>query len=265
MDGIDRVWNLRIIATLVATLLVVAALAFVVVPVVGAQQTGLDAFTAICRAIGITVGSSKLAAPTAAGPEASRVAWTTAEFTALSRADKSAGANLAQASCTACHAADGSSADPAFPRMAGQSAFAIYKQLQDFKSGARRNDVMSQMVQPLDTKQMADLAAYYASLRRNDLDPAHPSFAGAEIEMLALYGDPSRALPPCAACHGTAAGGPLETPTLFGQSPTYLSAQLQAFADDSRRNDVFQRMRAIVAKLTPREMVLFGAYYTTPH
>jgi cytochrome c553 len=124
---------------------------------------------------------------------------------------------------------------------------------------------MSQMVQPLDAKAMANLAAYYASLRRSDLDPAHPSYAGPEIEALALLGDAGRALPPCAACHSTTAGGPLETPDLTGQSAAYIGAQLQAFADGSRRNDVFQRMRSIAAKLTPREMVLLGAYYTTPH
>ena len=264
MDRTDRAWRLSIIATLVGTLLVIGALAFVVVPVVGAQNTGLDAFTAICRAIGIPLGTPTPGLRAAAQPSESKVAWTASEFAMVARADKASGEKLAQGTCIACHAADGSSADPLFPRMAGQSAYAIYKQLQDFKSGARRNDVMSQMVQPLDTKQMADLAAYYASLRRSDLDAAHPSYAGPDIEALALDGDAGRALPPCAACH-TAAGGPLETPGLTGQSAAYIAAQLHAFADGSRGNDVFQRMRAIAAKLTPREMALLGAYYTTPH
>ena len=80
-----------------------------------------------------------------------------------------------------------------------------------------------------------------------------------------MRGDPSRTLPPCAACHAAGAGGPLETPGLTGQSPVYVESQLQAFAKGERHNDAFMRMRAIAAKLTPREMILLGAYYTTPH
>jgi cytochrome c553 len=265
MDAIDRAWRLWIIAILVGMILTIGVLAFIVVPVVGAENAGLDAFTAICRAIGINIGKTTPTTRAISQAPATNVAWTAAEFGALSRADKTAGEALAQATCVACHAADGSSADPTIPRMAGQSAFAIYKELQDFKSGARSNDTMSQFVQPLDTKQMADVAAYYAGLRRTDLDPAHPSFAGSEIEGLAIAGDSRRALSPCAACHAPAAGGPTETPSLTGQSPAYVAAQLQAFADGSRHNDVFQRMRAIAAKLTPREMSLLGAYYATPH
>jgi len=263
MDRIDRAWRLWIIGILAGMLLSIGALGLIVVPIVQGESLGLDAYTSICRAFGINLGSAAPSVP-ATAPE-SRVAWTGPEFAALSRGDKAAGAELAQASCVACHAADGSSADPAIPRMAGQSAFAIYKELQDFKSGARTNDTMTPMVRSLEPRQMADVAAYYAALRRTDLDAAHPSFAGAEVEALALRGDSGRALPPCAACHAAGSGGPIETPSLAGQSAAYVTAQLQAFAAGARRNDVYERMRSIAAKLTPREIALLSAYYTTPH
>ncbi len=263
MQKLDRAWNIWVAAILAGLFVMSFALAFVVVPVVHGRYAGLDAFTAICRAIGINIGAPAPPAPAALAP--TTVAWTAPQFAALDKADKSAGAEIAQATCIACHAADGSSPDPAIPHMAGQFAFAVFKELQDFKSGARASDIMAPLAKSLDDKQMADVAAYYAGLARRDLDAAHPSFAGPEIEILALRGDPARALPPCAACHAASSGGPIETPNLTGQSPEYVAAQLQAFANGGRHNDIFERMRTIAAKLTPHEMTLLGDYYTTPH
>lgn len=262
MNALDRTWNRRIGAAVVGGLLVIGGLALGI-PVIEGRSEGLDAFAAICRAIGIGQTSPAEAARSVA--PATRVAWTAPAFAALARADKAAGESLAQAVCVACHTAEGPSLDPTVPAMAGQSAFAIYKELLDFQSGARVNDIMAPIAQPLNEKQMADVAAYYAALSRHDLDPAHPSFAGEEIEALALNGNSVRALPPCAACHMNGAGGPIETPSLTGLSAAYVTAELQAFANGSRRNDAFERMRAIAAKLTPREMTMLGAYYTTPH
>jgi cytochrome c553 len=264
MDTLDRAWRLRVAATIVVFLVIIAALGFVVIPMIEARQAGLDPFTAICRAFGIgTPGAAP--AMTAPAEHETRVAWTAPTFAALAAADTAAGATTARATCVACHAADGSSPDPTVPHMAGQSAFAIFKELQDYKGGARVNEIMSVIAESLGDRQMVDVAAYYASLKPAGLDASHPSFAGSEIEEIVLRGDPSRALPPCAACHAAAAGGPLETPGLTGQSPAYVESQLQAFAKGERHNDVFMRMRAITAKLTTREMALLAAYYTTPH
>ena len=66
--------------------------------------------------------------------------------------------------CNNCHGANGISADAAFPNLAGQSAAAIYKQLEDFKSGKRNPAVMGVYVSPLSEQDMLDLAAHYASL-----------------------------------------------------------------------------------------------------
>ena len=263
-DTLDRTWRLRVGAMVVVFLAVMSAMGFVVVPVIEGRRAGLDPFTAICRAFGIGAPAAVPLVTAPARPE-TRVAWTAPTLAALAAADKAAGAAEAQASCVACHAADGSSPDPTVPHMAGQSAFAIFKELQDYKHGARVSDVMSPIALSLDDKQMADVAAHYASLKPSGLDASHPSFAGPEIEAIALRGDPSRTLAPCAACHAAGAGGPLETPGLTGQSTVYIESQLQAFAKGERYNDAFMRMRSIAAKLTPREMALLGAYYTTPH
>jgi cytochrome c553 len=266
MDALDRAWRRWISLILVAMIVTTAVLGFVVLPVLQGRDQGLDAFTAICRAIGINLAARQAAAPVnPAVQPVSQVSWNPKTFGALLHGDKTSGAKIAEGKCVACHAADGSSADPSIPGLAGQSAFAIYKQLRDYKSDARANDMMSPVAQNLDDAQMADVAAYYSRLVRSDLDPLHPSFEGPEIEALVEQGDSARGVPPCSACHGAMAGGPIETPTLTGQSPQYVTATLKAFAEGQRRNDIYQRMRGIAAKLTPQEMALLGAYYTTPH
>ena len=72
-----------------------------------------------------------------------------------------------------------------------------------------------------------------ARLFRGAIDPdrSSPFYVGPDIENVITNGDFARGLPPCSACHGTRAGGPIETPTLTGQYAQYLEAQLTAFAD----------------------------------
>jgi cytochrome c553 len=67
------------------------------------------------------------------------------------------------ASCAACHGANGMSANPLWPNLAGQHAAYLVKQLEAFKSGARKDPVMSPMAAPLSKQDMENLAAYFAS------------------------------------------------------------------------------------------------------
>jgi cytochrome c553 len=68
--------------------------------------------------------------------------------------------------CAACHGPDGNSpAGPDFPRLAGQHYDYLLKALRDYKSGARKNPIMGSQVLNLNAQDMADLAAYYSSLR----------------------------------------------------------------------------------------------------
>ncbi|HXQ49961.1 MAG TPA: c-type cytochrome [Stellaceae bacterium] len=265
MEALDRAWRLWVGIILAGMVVTACVLGFVVVPLVQGGGPGFDAFTAICRAIGINLAPRE--APRAAAPAqpASGVAWNSKTFGALAHGDKAAGAKFAQDTCIACHAPDGPPPDPSIPRLAGQSSFAIYKQLQDFKSSTRINEIMSGLAKAMTDTQIADVAAYYSSLARLDLDARHPAFAGPEIEALVERGDATRGVPPCASCHAATSGGPIETPTLTGQSPQYVAAALKDFAEGQRRNDIYGRMRGIAAKLTPAEMTLLGDYYTTPH
>ena len=67
--------------------------------------------------------------------------------------------------CSACHGAAGISAVPTYPNLAGQKVAYLVKQLKDFKSGTRNDPTMKGMVASLSDADMADLAAYYASLK----------------------------------------------------------------------------------------------------
>jgi cytochrome c553 len=117
------------------------------------------------------------------------------------------------------------------------------------------------MVNDLDDKAIADVAAYYSHLVRGSVDPQRAPFVDEEIQNLVMNGDATRSLPPCVACHGERAGGPIEIPTLTHQFPEYLQAQLKAFATGARHNDIYHRMRSVASRLTDREMMMLGLYY----
>ncbi|MGB0936682.1 MAG: c-type cytochrome [Colwellia sp.] len=84
--------------------------------------------------------------------------------TAYAAGDAEAG-KAKVAMCTACHGAAGVSAIPTYPNLAGQKEAYLLKQLKDFKSGARKDPVMAGMAAPLSETDMANIAAYYATLK----------------------------------------------------------------------------------------------------
>src|SRR5882672_12219905 len=82
---------------------------------------------------------------------------------AFAAGDAASGQQKSQA-CVACHGADGNAPTmPDFPRLAGQHHDYLLKALRDYKSGARKNPIMSGQVSGLSTQDMADLAAYFAN------------------------------------------------------------------------------------------------------
>jgi len=67
--------------------------------------------------------------------------------------------------CAACHGANGVSAVPMYPNLAGQKEAYLVKQLKAFKAGTRKDPVMGPMAAPLSDDDMANLAAYFSSLK----------------------------------------------------------------------------------------------------
>lgn len=67
--------------------------------------------------------------------------------------------------CVACHGAKGISSSPIWPNLAGQKTKYLIKQLKDFKSGKRKDPVMSPLAKPLSDQDIENLATYYNSLK----------------------------------------------------------------------------------------------------
>ena len=80
-----------------------------------------------------------------------------------SAADLAAGAAKAKEVCSACHGADGNSADASFPRLAGQYPDYLAKALRDYKSGERNNAIMKGFAATLSKKDMENVAAYFSA------------------------------------------------------------------------------------------------------
>ncbi|EGU32341.1 c-type cytochrome [Vibrio scophthalmi] len=169
--------------------------------------------------------------------------------------------------CVACHGADGNSLLGMYPSLAGQHEKYLEKQLKDLKLGmtsggkqGRFDPVMSGMALPLNEQDMADLAAYYASLPL-----AHsttPENVVAQGKILYTAGDAERGLTACIACHGPRGNGTELSgfPKISGQQPDYIKAQLMKFRDGTRENDMNAMMRDIAQKLTDEDIDTLSNY-----
>lgn len=66
--------------------------------------------------------------------------------------------------CQTCHGLDGKAKIPEAPNLAGQSEVYLVKALNDYRSGARKNDMMSLVAPTLKDSDVEDLAAYYSAV-----------------------------------------------------------------------------------------------------
>lgn len=171
----------------------------------------------------------------------------------------------AETICVACHGADGNSAIPANPKIAGQIPEYLYKQLKGFKSWdgaapARENAIMGAMVAGLEEPDMRGLAAYFAAqtLQPESAKNADTAKQGQDIWRAGIA---AKGVPACAACHGPAGAGlPAQFPRLGGQFAEYNETQLKAFRDGTRKNDPNQMMQTIALKMTDAEIKAVSDY-----
>lgn len=259
----ERKWRL-VPAVAIAVLVAVGALfAFLIVPAGQKENAGLDLWSAICRAAGITPGSPAYRQPvsTAAALPVSQVSWTPRALQILRQGRTQRGAMLAGAVCASCHGDKGVTATAGIPSLAGQTSAAIYKQLSDYRSGARVHPLMSGIANSLAPDDLVSVAAYFGGVANVNGLGARNAAADENIVRIAREGDPARRIPACASCHVNGAGGPTETPILTGQDHSYLEAQLRAFKQGQRHNDVYRRMRSIAEKLSDEEITALARYY----
>jgi cytochrome c553 len=209
---------------------------------------------AICSAAGVPRASSQ-ADSIQPDFKTSNVVMTSEMLTRHDQVSIGRGATLAQR-CAICHGPQGVS-DANSPNLAGQFAAVTYKELVDFKTGARVNVVMTPFAANLSNQDMLDIAAYYAYLPRVPSNKLDPAIAAPPIVTI---GAPMRNIAPCGSCHGDI-DNKAGSPWLGGQSAVYIKAQLQAFAAGTRRNDISQQMRNIARQMTAEEIDQVARYY----
>jgi cytochrome c553 len=232
------------------------------------QQNGAarSPWSAFCSALGISPDIGPATEPQPPLRTPTRIAWTRATLAQIAEGNAEKGAFVAM-NCTPCHGEQGASSSGLYPTLAGMDAAVIYKQLDDFRAGKRSWGAMNGIAQALSAHASADVAVYFAS-RTNRLAPAanersqdgDPPGQDKRAVSLAFDGDPSRGIPPCAACHGPNEIK-LGAPALEGQQPAYTERQLAEFAQGMRQNDIDERMRTIASQLTPIEMHNLAEFY----
>jgi len=163
--------------------------------------------------------------------------------------------------CSLCHGKGGESASPVYPRLAGQHAEYVARQLADFKSGKRKSETMKPQAEPLTAEEMVALGAYFEQRKavgRRAQD--------GELVLVGKYifeqGNRFSGLPACASCHGPKGIGTPQLPRLAGQHPRYVEDQLKQFNKRERTNDNAV-MHTVAAKLTELETHAVAEYVAT--
>ena len=195
------------------------------------------------------------------------LAWPSAHAADGQKIFNQGGQNPAAMACLGCHGADGKGiAAAGFPRLAGLPAGYLSKQLQDFRSGSRKQAVMEPLAKALDDTEIEAISAYLAKLPADAApDTRRQQITTDPVARLAIYGDWSRKIPGCVQCHGPGGSGVGEHfPPLAGQPAGYLVAQLNAWRDGSRSNDPNQLMVDVAKAMTDAEVKAVADYFAQP-
>ena len=179
----------------------------------------------------------------------------------ISKSGNAAGAPA----CVTCHGETGQGQLAAgFPRLAGQNAVYLVRQLQSFHDATRVNPIMAPVAQQLSDGDRQALAEYYAGLAVTNYGSEPPADAKSLIagEALAQRGDWNKGVPACAQCHGLKGlGVGAAFPQIAGQPPAYIVTQLQAWQTGTRKNDPMGLMHGIALKLSAADIGAVAAYY----
>lgn len=164
-------------------------------------------------------------------------------------------------SCIACHGEDGNSpVNPLWPKLAGQHKGYIEKQLMAFRSGTRKNQLMTPVAAPLTDQDIKDLAAYY-----NSQSQTGGSAAASQVNLgqkIYRAGNPVSNISACMSCHGPRGlgNGPAIFPQIAGQHAAYIEKSLKDYRSGIRQTDPNAIMRTIAVKMTDEEISAVAQY-----
>ena len=259
-------WGFIVVAAVSATVVVAFGLGFLLLPRYQGIRAPFSTKDAVYHALGFHIHDKafNIIQPPPRVP--TYIAWTEITIRQASTGDGKSGEFIAT-NCTACHGEKGLGTQPWIPSLAGLDRLVQYKQLDDFRSGTRLSGPMSAIAQSLTPQQYADVSAYFASLpglpeNRGERTPRpNSSYRNTDpVQRLIYAGDPKRAIPACASCHGPG-GYRIGAPALARQNELYIEQQLQAFAQGTRANDMDMPMRTIAGVLTESEIRALARAY----
>ena len=169
--------------------------------------------------------------------------------------------------CAECHRINGGGMPSVgIPRIAGQTATYIYREIRGVQKGTRFSPFMDRVVRNFSKSDIRAVALYYSTVRTPKLhDPSEfdPSLQplGRRIARRGLW---DRNIPACILCHGEDGRGiPPNFPYIAGQSKTYLMQQIKSFAVVDRKDDPEGLMRGIASKLKNREIKAVAQYFAS--
>lgn len=160
--------------------------------------------------------------------------------------------------CVACHGNAGNATITQNPKLAGQHAAYLQKQLHDFTTPARNNAVMTAIAKALNEEDVRNLAAYLeqqkpapgAAKNKNTVELGKKIYRGGIAE---------KNVPACAGCHGpNGAGIPAQFARVAGQHQDYAVAQLTGFRSGARSNSA--QMMAVAKRLSDDEIAAVADY-----
>jgi len=175
-------------------------------------------------------------------------------------------AGKAQAApCGACHGQDGATPiDPSYPNLAGQNALYLKRQLELIQSDARAIPLMAGQLNGKSEQDLADLAAYFASLPGKVGQAQGDDETIAHAERIFRGGILDKGVAACVACHGPSGKGnaPAGFPTVGGQPIGYTIKQLTEYREGRRATDESYggMMRGVASRLTDTEIAALADY-----
>ena len=177
---------------------------------------------------------------------------------AWAQADAERAKKLVSGSCFLCHGEDGESSSEVFPKLAGQHAEYIAKQLENFKSGKRKSTAMADMSSRLTGEEMLALGLYFE--RKKSPPEVIKDGDLAEVgRYIFQHGNKFSGLPACASCHGKEGLGTASLPRLAGQFAAYVENQLKLFNKRERNNDNAV-MHSVASNMSALEMAAVAEY-----
>lgn len=177
---------------------------------------------------------------------------------AWAQADLARGEKIVMGSCFLCHGENGESSSEVFPKLAGQHAQYIVKQLDNFKSGKRKSTAMADMASRLSAEDMAAVGAYFETKASPKEQVKDADLAGVG-RYIFNSGNKYSGVPACAGCHGKEGLGTASLPRLAGQYASYIETQLKLFNKRERTNDNAV-MHSVVEKMSPLEIAAVAEY-----